>query len=278
FCYVPFNAPHSPFQAPQKYLEQYKSISAGDTANDEKKQQRYRRTKQTLAAMITCMDDGVGRILQAIDDAGVRDNTVVWFFSDNGGVRAIKENNLPLRGDKLSVFEGGVRVPASVRWPAVLQAGSKVSAPIGNIDVLPTVMKMAGAESHGGKRLDGVNVLPWLKGQQQPLRRDLFFYHGQQGEQQELIAVSTPEWKLVVLGPNVAKSDFRSPQHRRFLFAINDDPLEKENLVDEHPDVVGQLAKRLAAFRKLQPQSAVPVYGRGKANFKAPKNWRIPDR
>ena len=141
FCYVPFNAPHSPFQAPQKYLDRYKHLPEG--------------RKRTLAAMITCMDDGIGRILAAIDRAGIKQNTLVWFFSDNGGIRGVAENNLPLRGNKLDVFEGGVRVPACVRWPAGLQGGRKVTAPLANIDVLPTLMRVAGIKEHGGRPLDG---------------------------------------------------------------------------------------------------------------------------
>ena len=274
FCYVPFNAPHSPFQAPKKYLDQYSHLGQ----NKAGKKKGAANVKQTLAAMVSCMDDGIGSILTAIDKAGIRDNTIVWFFSDNGGIKSVKENNLPLRGNKLSVFEGGVRVPACIRWPAQLKGGRKVTAPMANIDVLPTLMKIAGQSDHRGKPLDGLNVLPHIKDESQKLDRDLFFYHGQSGEDNELNALTTPQWKLVVLGPNLAKNGFESPSHERMLFAIDKDPLEKTNLADKHPEVVEKLGKRLVEFRKLQPKDGVPAYGGGRTNFKAPKAWKIPDK
>jgi arylsulfatase B len=261
FCYVPFNAPHSPFQAPQKYLDRYKTLPAG--------------RKRTLAAMITCMDDGIGRILAAIDRAGIKQNTLVWFFSDNGGIRAVAENNLPLRGDKLDVFEGGVRVPACVRWPAGLQGGRKVTAPLANIDVLPTLMRIAGVKEHGGRPLDGLDALDVIAGKQKTLNRDLFFYHGQTGPETEKIALTTPHWKLVVLGPNLAKAEYPSAAHRTFLFKIAGDPNEKQNVAAAHPKVVAEMAARLKVHRRLQPANAVPVYNRGRQNFKPPKNWRV---
>lgn len=271
FCYVPFNAPHSPFQAPQKYLDQYADLAPSRTGRKNK----TARTKQTLAAMITCMDDGVGTILKSIDRARVRENTIVWFFSDNGGIKAIPENNQPLRGNKLSVFEGGIRVPACVRWPAGLAGGSKVTAPLSCMDILPTVLAAAGAE-HEGQPLDGLNVLSMLKGEQRELRRDLFSYHGQSGEDSELIALTTPEWKLVILGPNIATSDYRSRKHQRLLFRIDQDPLEKIDLSRENTAVVGQLAQKMVEFRKLQPEDSVAPYGVKRADFKPPAKWRIP--
>jgi arylsulfatase B len=280
FCYVPFNAPHSPFQAPQKFLDQYSHLAAEKgtkTAKGKKKNQRGRNPKQTLAAMITCMDDGIGRILKSIDNAGVRDNTIVWFFSDNGGIKAVAENNLPLRGDKLSVFEGGVRVPACVRWPSGLKGRRKIDAPLSCMDILPTLASIAGANTPK-KPLDGLNVLQVLKGEQTELNRNLFFYHGQSGEQSELNAILTPEWKLIVLGPRIDKSDYQSEMHERLLFAIAKDPLEKKNLAEKHPEVVAGLASQLIEFRKLQPKDAVDVYGQKKAGFKPPKAWRIPGR
>ena len=273
FCYVPFNAPHSPFQAPQKYLDQYSELAP--RKGDKKK---GAKTKQTLAAMISGMDDGIGRILKSIDQAGVRENTIVWFFSDNGGIKAVPENNVPLRGNKLSVFEGGVRVPSCVRWPSSLKAGSKVAAPLSCMDILPTVLAAAGTDEVPGKPLDGLDVLPVLKGEQLELKRDLFFYHGQSGEQNELIALTTPNWKLIILGPNIATSGYQSKKHQRFLVRIGEDPLEKNNLAPENPNVVKQLAARMIEFRKLQPKNAVATYGRDRQGFQAPKRWRIQHR
>ena len=273
-CYVPFNAPHSPFQAPKKYLDMYKHLGKNDGTTKKKKGKA--NVKQTLAAMVTCMDDGIGRILDAIDDVNVRDNTIVWFFSDNGGIKSVKENNLPLRGDKLSAFEGGVRVPACVRWPAAIKSGQKITTPVSHIDVMATTMDIAGIQENGNP-LDGVNVIPLLAGTSFQLKRDLLFYHGQSGEDSEPIAIITEDgWKLLIVGPNVAKNSIISTKHQVMLFNIESDPYEKVNLARKHPDKVKQLVTKLVAFRKLQPANAVPTYGSARGNFKAPKNWRIP--
>lgn len=261
FCYVPFNAPHSPFQAPQRYLDQYAQI--------ENQRQR------TLAAMIACMDDGIGRILAAIDKAGVRDNTLVWFLSDNGGVGGVKDNNLPLRGSKLSVFEGGVRVPAAVRWPGGLKGGRKVSAPLSVYDILPTLMRIAGVKDHGGKPLDGADAFDVLVGKTAELDRELYFYHGQSGPEDELLAVIDGKWKLVILGPDVRRGGYPSAEHRVMLFDIAADPYEKRDVSDQHVGVVGRLAAKLVAFRRLQPKGAVSPYGQGRRGFAPPPNWRL---
>ena len=171
FCYVPFNAPHSPLQAKKDDLKDYEAL--GEVAPYPKKKNpanknpygasgRGKSARQTLAAMISSMDQGIGRILDALDRNGVADNTLVWFFSDNGGVGA--GDNGPLRDQKASVFEGGIRVAAAMRWPGQVPAGSTVNAPLAYIDVLPTLMGVAGLDDHGGKPLDGLDARGVLTG------------------------------------------------------------------------------------------------------------------
>lgn len=259
FCYVPFNAPHSPFQAPEEYLKAVTNKS--------------NKVEQTLAAMIHCMDDGIGRILTAVKESGEEDNTMVWFFSDNGGVKKVKSNNRPLRGDKLSAFEGGIRVPACVRWPAGgIPAGSKVTVPLSCMDIFPTVLHLSGVEESAGKPFDGVDVFDVIAGTRKQLERPLFFYHGQSGE--EVSAIITGKWKLVIeKGPDLRDGFVKAHQH--FLFAIQKDPNEKKDLAKKHPEVVAELAGKLVAWRKLQVANPVPVYGGGKGAFKAPKLWQV---
>jgi len=155
FCYVPFNAPHSPFQAKPKDVARY---ADGRQATAEEK----------LKAMIWSLDEGVGRILQAIEESGEADNTQVWFMSDNGGVGRFKANNHPLHGSKLTTFEGGVRVVACVRWPAAWKGGRKVENTMGYIDVLPTVLASADVDPASsqlpGRELDGVSLCGVLAG------------------------------------------------------------------------------------------------------------------
>jgi len=277
FCYVPFNAPHSPLQSREDYKKRYSDLPPSRGPGSQKKAPKAAAKladdRRTLAGMISCMDDGIGRILKAIDQAGIRDNTLVWFFSDNGGIGKIPDNNLPLRGNKLDVFEGGIRVPALIRWPGKLTGKRKVTAPLGCVDVLPTLMRYAGISKHGGKPLDGHDVSKVLVGEQQTLARELFFYHGQAGPENEEVALITPEWKLIVLGPDVRRDSDAGQE--TYLFRIEEDPLEKMNLANKRPEVVSRLKKRLVELRSLQPADAVPIYAGGKDGFKAPKNWEV---
>jgi arylsulfatase B len=273
FCYVPFNAPHSPFQAPEKYLKKFAHLAEAQAGG------KNRNLRQKVAAMVSCMDDGIGQILRAIDDSSEADDTLVWFFSDNGGVSAIADNNLPLRGNKLDVWEGGVRVPAAIRWPGGgIVGGGKVSVPLSCIDVLPTLAKLTVGESSSGlgnKPFDGRDVLDVLQAKRRRLDRELYFYHGQAGEEREKIAIRTAKWKLIINGPNIAGGEWQTAKHERFLFRIDRDPNETTDLLLSHPEVADRLAGKLVAHRKLQPPGGVGVYNAGKKKFKAPADWVV---
>ena len=134
-CYVAFNAPHRPFQAKEEDLPRYAQLSPArgfhqgfarlDMEAGRKARERNRRV---LGAMVHSLDEGVGRILIALDQTGITENTFVLFSSDNGGVRGIGENT-PLRGRKATVFEGGIRVAATARWPARIPSGQMIDIP-----------------------------------------------------------------------------------------------------------------------------------------------------
>ena len=191
FCYVPFNAPHSPFQAKPEDIARYAKGSK-PTSED------------ILKAMIWSMDQGVGKILAAIQDSGEVDNTQVWFLSDNGGVGKFKANNVPLHGSKLTTFEGGVRVPACVRWSARWKGGRRVENTMGYIDVFPTVLSSAGVDPAVGpvpdRDLDGSSLCDLFEGTESAIpERDWYSYHGQSGADSETIAIKTFQWKLVVV-------------------------------------------------------------------------------
>ena len=289
FCYVPFNAPHSPFQALDEDLQRYARIRkriAGDqptsTVKRNGKKQSLADKRQAIAAMIWRMDIGIGQLLDAIDATGEADNTIVWFTSDNGGINSFVNGNKPLRGAKLDVFEGGIRVAAGVKWPRVIPAGVKRTGVTGYVDVLPTLLEAAGADikagdlsSWGGKPLDGVNLLGYLAGDSHQLMpRDWYSYHGQQGPDNEKIAVRSEGWKLVVLGPQLTSAG-RTDAHDVHLFAINDDPYETTNIATKHPDVVARLTEKLIAYRALQPAESVPPYGVKNPGFTPPPKWRL---
>ena len=274
-CYVPFNAPHSPFQAVESDLDPYRGLEAvpGDWGQDEQR----RNNRRILGGMIAGLDRGVGTVLAAIDEVGIRENTLVLFFSDNGGVGGIGSNH-PLRGAKASVFEGGIRVPAAVRWPARLTGGRKTSAPTANIDVLPTVLAAAGVEAAPGKPLDGLNMLEVWAGEKDRIGRELYNYIGQQGEDTEQVSVITPEWKLVVTGPRITDPAADAAKRQVYLFQIERDPNETRNLVAEKPVITEWLLGKARQFRALQPANAVPPYDEGKEGFKPPREWKMPGK
>jgi len=268
-CYVSFTAPHEPLQAPRKYLDRYASLD--DNRNDDKPSD-----KQTVAAMIACMDDGIGRILEAIEKAGVMNNTIVWFFSDNGGLGNIAGYNEPLRSAKLTVYEGGVRVPSAAWWPGVIEGGRKIDTPIMFIDVMPTLFGFLGKTTGGERPLDGVDVSHVLSGQSATAeKRDLYFFTGQTGLKSEAIAVTSPQgWKLIVKGPDIRRRGYRTRQHTVELFNMLADPREAVDRSNEKPEIVNDLGAKLVAFRESEPKASLAPMNRKPTGFNPPTQWR----
>lgn len=266
FCYIPFNAPHTPLQARPDVLARY---------TDRKKPSR----EDILRAMIWSLDEGVGRVLQAIEDSGEAERTQVWFLSDNGGIGGVKDNNLPLRGNKLTTYEGGVRVVACVRWPAAWKGGRRIEHTMGYLDVLPTVLASAGIDPGAGQAperpLDGISLVALLAGDQTGFpERDWYSYHGQGGPKQETIAIKTARWKMIVQGPDLREHGITN-QHKVQLFAMPDDLLEKNDVSRKHPKVITSLTRKLTAYRTLQPEQNVRPYTAGRQGYTPPKDWRI---
>ena len=265
FCYIPWNAPHSPFQAHQKDIARY---AKGKKATPF----------DIYKAMVWSMDEGIGKVLQAIEASGEADNTQVWFFSDNGGVGKFKTNNTPLNGAKLTTYEGGTRVAACVRWPAAWKGGRKIGAHIGYIDVLPTVLACAGVDAKvgevAGRALDGKDVSGILAGGGKLDQRDWYSYHGQNSIEDERISIHSGQWKLQVRGPDIRNG--LTEQHKVNLFRMPEDLLERNNVANQHPEVVKRLFKKLVVHRSLQPADAITHYRVGKVDFKPWKDWEIP--
>jgi arylsulfatase A-like enzyme len=267
FCYVPFNAPHSPFQAKQEGLDRFGITSEKPS------------TEEWLKAMVWSLDEGVGKILQAIEASGEAENTQVWFMSDNGGVRGVPEHNAPLHGSKLTTFEGGVRVVACVRWPAAWNGKRKVENTMGYIDIFPTLLDTAGLNPHAGvlpgRDLDGTSLDPLLRGEAKQFpERDWYSYHGQPGQDQEHYGLKTADWKLVVQGFDLRR-DGITKDHAVHLYRMPDDLNETTNLAKQHPEVVKAMEKKLIAHRRLQPDDAVTHFWIGRDGFVPPKDWSI---
>ena len=285
FLYVPFSAPHSPLQAKEEDLPRYadleplepprgweESTAGRSLAADE----RRRRNRRIHAAMVHSLDKGVGRILQAIDDHGIADNTLVLFFSDNGGSVGIGDNG-PYRGAKGSVFEGGTRVAAAARWPAGnIEGGGRIEAPVSYVDVLPTLMGITGIEDHGGRALDGADVGDVLTGEADSgPERDLYSFIAQLDPEREQVSVTEAEWKLVVVGPPLVREGAVDAS-RTMLFRLAEDPFEERDIAAGHPDLVARLLQKAADFRALQPPNPVAPFFAGREGFKPPPNWQFP--
>jgi arylsulfatase A-like enzyme len=223
YLYVAYNAVHTPLQAPEKYLSRFAGIT------DER--------RRTYAAMNSAMDDGIGRILRALRDSGIERDTMVWFFSDNGGpVETVAPTrNDPLRGHKGTLYEGGIRVPFVVQWRAGLPEGAVCEQPVIALDVLPTVAALAGAKLPDSVKLDGVNIAPHLKGEAKTPPHERLFWRMGGGASW---AVREGRHKLVKPGKDVA------PQ----LFDLNKDIGEAKDLTGEKPDVAARLQKAFDAW------------------------------
>ena len=256
FLYVPFNAPHSPFQAPQSYLNMYKHIKA--------------RNKRAFAAMVTCMDDAIGRIVAALGRRRMRRNTLIFFCSDNGGVGSVADNG-PLRGQKGQLYEGGIRVPAIAVWPRVLEAGAAVREPLHMVDMYPTLLKLAGASLEQPLALDGKDAWPTIaRGKQSPHEEILLNVTPYNG------AIRRGNWKLVHNGKLGANYTDPRPSADTFeLFNLADDPCEQNDLSEENPQKLQELKRRLESYAGQAAKANIPP-NRMPKDFKVPKAWGHP--
>lgn len=266
FLYVAFNAPHTPLQATEAYLARYAKLP---------------EKRRAYAAMITQMDDAIGRIVSTLEQKGLRENTLIVFSSDNGG-NLPAANNAPLRDQKGSVYEGGVRVPAFASWPGRLPAEKTVMQPLHMVDWHPTLLRLAGAKP--AEALDGRDLWAALTGEAKPIHEEILI-NAAPGTG----ALRRGDWKLVVNGQlkfkgatppasfswadllRESKLPAEDAERKQIeLFNLADDPGETTNLADAR----GDLARELMARYEAYAQKAAPlVGGDSPANFKVPAVW-----
>jgi arylsulfatase A-like enzyme len=254
FAYVPFNAVHTPLQAPPRYIQQYAHLK-GERAK--------------YAAMLTAMDDAVGQIIAAVDDAGVRDNTLIVFSSDNGGPDPGRvTDNGDYRGGKGSLYEGGVRVAACAAWDGRIKAGSTIDGAMHAVDWYPTFVELAGGKLDQELPVDGRDVWPMLTtGAPSPHDAILLNTTPVTG------AVRVGDWKLIAREGEDNHESGVSKRSRRpayELFNLKDDPYEKSNLADEQPAKVKELESTLAQFAA---QAVEPKAQPKPKNFVVPAVW-----
>ncbi len=237
FLYLAYNAPHTPMQATEEYLARFPDI----------KDPRRR----TYAAMVSAMDDGIGRVLDALDERGLADDTIVVFLSDNGGATNNASRNTPLRGHKSQPFEGGIRVPFAIRWPGVAEPGSTYEFPVSSLDIAATIVEAAGPAAKAQVRpthpLDGVDLRPYLAGEIETRPHDALFWRWHDRDEG---VVCLGDRKLIAR-PDAAGGNL--------VFDIAEDTGERRNLLRADmaasPEIsVDPLENLLAAwYRELIP-------------------------
>jgi arylsulfatase B len=269
FMYLAYNSPHGPLQAPGKYLKMYgydpskpKFTGGGEDGMGDTEQGKGNTMKQTYAAMVTCMDDGIGQVLQALKAQQIDDNTLILFHSDNGAAgNGNTGSHGELRGFKFDEWEGGVRAPAIIKWPAAgLTGGRVIEQVMGYVDVFPTLKDIAGVKTPAKKPFDGMNMWPLLSGKVQKFDREFYLGHG---------AIINGNWKLV--------EDRDIPKMRikgDMLFSIPNDYAETTDVKAANPDIYKNLKAAAARFDTIKPKAVLLSKG-PKNGFIAPKNWKI---
>jgi arylsulfatase A-like enzyme len=249
--YLAFNAPHTPLQAPKEWLDKLAGIA------DEK--------RRTYAAMVCALDAAIGGVMAKLDETKQTANTLVCFVSDNGGPNLAAKSgtnftdNSPLRGAKGMVYEGGMRVPFLVSWPAKIKPGT-YDQPVIALDFLPTSLAAAESADLTPKNLDGVNLMPFLTGEKTTAPHDMLFWRsgGPGGNN----AVRSGNMKLVRLGN-------ADPE----LYDLATDVGESKNLAAEKPEVVKELVSAIAEWEKgtIAPTFESPKAGKPAAKKKKAK-------
>lgn len=265
FLYLPFNAPHAPFEAKEEDLAKYPNRKG---------------IRKTYAAMVDSMDQAIGKVINAIDERGDPKDTFILFMSDNGGLPHRNEDRVraasdgTFRGHKHQTYEGGVRVMAMAHWPAGGVEGGSTDEMMGYIDLLPTLKDVIGFEKELPKPLDGINVLPALTKQGKLPERPWYSFDAQNPNGVERMALHLREWKLVTEGPAVTDASFLS-EGKMELFNIVKDQQEKKNAADSNPGIRNELLAKLKEFRSMQPDDALPPFPAGRDEFKSPEHWEI---
>lgn len=217
FMFLSYTAPHAPMQAKEEHLEKFKN-----------------HPRQKLAAMIWSVDEGIGRVLAKLEELNLRDDTLIFFLSDNGGAVANQSNNKPLKGYKGDKFEGGQRTPFIVSWPSELPAGDIYDGLVSALDIYPTAAVAAGAPLDIGKPLDGVDLMPYLTGQKEGDPHGFLFWHRNVEN-----AARMGDYKLI-----------GHEEHGWRLYNLKEDIGETRDLSKSHPEVMQQMKQALAGWVK----------------------------
>ena len=232
FLYLAYNAPHSPNQVTREHLQKTEHIEQAGRA--------------VYGAMIAGMDTGIGKVIDKLKALKLLENTLIIFFSDNGG-RSDGAVNFPYRGHKGMLFEGGIRVPFCISWPARIPSGQESDSPITALDIAPTILAASNSATPKDVVLDGVNLLPYLDGKKTPMPARTLFWRYALSATEFGYAVREGDTKLV----------FRGVKEEPFLFDLKKDPYEQENLAPKQKAVVQKLT---AKYEEWAKQMKAPLW------------------
>ena len=241
FLYVPFNAVHSPLQVPEEYLKPYDGLKG---------------PRRQLAGMLACVDEAIGRIVAALQETGLRENTMIVFSADNGGPPP--GTNTPLNGFKGSIWEGGVRGSAFANWPGKIPAGQRIKQPMHIIDWYPTLVTLAGGSLDQKLPLDGKDVWPMLT-QNAPSPHEAIL----SVQSPASAALRMGDWKLIMAG-DAGGDDEEAPKKKAkgkkqtrasqygpvALFNLAEDIGESNNLAGQEPERLAKMKAKLAEMLK----------------------------
>jgi arylsulfatase A-like enzyme len=228
FLYVPYNAPHYPMHAPEKYMKRFAHLTWD---------------RQVMAAMLNAVDDSVGAIMTEVDSLSLADNTCTFLTSDNGPSRESRNwldgsqdpyyggTTGGLKGHKFSLFDGGIRVPGIMHWPGRIPAEQVLDFPCASMDIFPTLLTAAGGNP-SEYEFDGMDLLPYISGGAMPSERNIFWEMGEQ------TAVRRGKWKLVLNGKLV---EWAPVENTIQLSNLNEDMGEKKNLQGQHAEIASSL-------------------------------------
>lgn len=243
FCYLAYNAPHTPLQVPQKYYDMYKDIDPSFGFENEnrpfpKMSEKNKEDARKVYAMVSNIDDNIGRLLNQLNDLNLSDNTVIIFMTDNGPQQ--ERYIAGMQGKKGSVFRGGVRVPFFIHYPK-LSEPKQINTTAAHIDILPTLADICSAKLPLDRKIDGQSLLPLLEGDEQDLPdRSLFFYWTRRyPELYNNMAIQRGNYKLV------GHTDFNAKINDFELYNVKNDPYEQNNVVNDNLGVAALLKTEL---------------------------------
>ena len=238
FCYLAFNAPHTPLQLPQKYYDMYKDIdpTAGLEGKLPEMTEKDKEDARKVYGMVSNIDDNIGKLLRKLDELGIAENTILIFMTDNGPQQ--RRYTGGMRGRKGMVYRGGVRVPMLMKFPKRFAESKEINSTAAHIDILPTLADLCGFNMPADRPIDGQSLLPLIEQNQTASfdDRSLFFYWSRRyPELYQNIALQKGKYRLIGM------TDFDAPVSAFELYDMSNDPGEESNRIDQNPALAEEL-------------------------------------